>query len=100
MKADAQMSQVENAFNYDYGNNSAVKTNTINGTRLEETAKQGPAMKNDIPMKSLELFQTEPIEAKFTNTEQLTTKADLIDMLVPMDYANNAKLSDTIKNNT
>ena len=57
-------------------------------------------MKSDIPMETLEMFQTKLVEAKLTNTKELTTKADLMDTLVPWDYANfNAEPSNTIKNN-
>ena len=49
-KADAQMSQAEHALNQDYEYISAVKNNAVIGTRLEEIAKQDPAVKNNIPM--------------------------------------------------
>ena len=46
------------------------------------------------------MFQTKLVEAKLTNTKELTTKADLMDRMVPWDYANfNAEPRNTIKNN-
>ena len=66
----------------DYNYHSAVQTNAGMGTRLKGRAKQDPAMKNNIPMDTLELFQTKLIEAKLTNTKELTTKVNLMDKIV------------------